>query len=136
MNEAENSVTLSKDVSSEIFFQEEARRIREAFNNKSDEQNLDYLRHQLKCMKALTTHLELPWDRLIPILFRCFSSYMQHPELNVNRKKTGQLTAQLIDCMTYMSQNGRMINVMVAYFNQQIEDLDKLLAEENQQQAN
>ena len=70
MNEAENTLTLPKEISSEVFFKEEARRIGEAFNSKSNELDLEYLRHQLKCMKSLATSLELPWDRFIPILFR------------------------------------------------------------------
>ena len=63
--EAANTLTLPKEAVQEIFFREEASRIRKAFANKSDEDDLDYLLHQLRCIKSLMVHLELPWDRLI-----------------------------------------------------------------------
>lgn len=136
MNEAENTLTLPKEVSNEVFFKEEARRIREAFNNKSNELDLEYLRHQLKCMKSLATSLELPWDRFIPILFRSLTLYMQQPDININKRKMVQLTAQLIDCITYLSQSGREINALAVYFDHQIDDLDNLLAKNEEQQGN
>lgn len=87
MNEAENTLTLPKEISSEVFFKEEARRIQEAFNSKSNELDLEYLRHQLKCI-------------------------------------------------TYLSQNGREINALAVYFDHQINDLDNLLAKNEEQQGN
>lgn len=130
--EAENATTLPKEVTTEIFFREEACRIREAFDNDSDEENLDYLRHQLGCMKSLMTHLELPWDRLIPILFRSFANYIRLKNEPVNNRKTFLLTAQLMDCITYMSQNGRMVNTLAVFFNNQIDELDRLLAKKTE----
>ena len=129
--EAANTSTLPKEVVHEIFFREEASRVRKAFANRSDEEDLDYLLHQLQCMKSLMTYLRLPWDRLIPILFRSFAYYcMRQPDEMVSKRKAYQLTAQLMDSVTFMSQNGRMINALVEFFNHQIDDLDKLLAEE------
>ena len=47
-----------------------------------------------------------------------------------------QLTAQLIDCITYLSQSGREINALAVYFDHQIDDLDNLLAKNEEQQGN
>ena len=129
--EAANTLTLPKEAVQEIFFREEATRIRKAFANKSDEEDLSYLLHQLQCMKSLMAHLRLPWDRLIPVLFRSFAYYcMRQPNEAIGNRKAYQLTVQLMDSVNFMSQNGRMINTLVEFFNHQIDDLDKLLAEE------
>ena len=126
-----NTSTLPKEAIQKIYFKEEASRIRKAFANKSDEEDLDYLLHQLQCMKSLMAHLRLPWDRLIPVLFRSFAYYcMRQPNEMVSNRKAYQLTVQLMDSANFMSQNGRMINTLVDFFNHQIDDLDKLLAEE------
>lgn len=132
MNEAENSLVLRQETYQEIFFNEEARRIREAFNNKSDEKDINYLLHQLKCIKTMATTLELPWDSLIPILYRSFTFYIQNPDTNINRRKASLLTAQLIECMSYMSKNGRILNALALYCGRQIDDLDKLLKEKEE----
>lgn len=131
--EAANTLTLPKEAVQEIFFREEASRIRKAFANKSDEDDLDYLLHQLRCIKSLMVHLELPWDRLITVLFRCFAYYMRQPNVE-NTRKTYQLATQLMDCIVFMSRNGRVMNALVEFFDHQIDDLDKLLAEKNETQ--
>lgn len=125
--EAENRLTITREISSEIFFKEEAFRFREAFNSKNDEQDLYYLRHQLEGMKRMATQLELPWERYIPILFRSFANYMRHPDANASNSKTYQLTALLMECVTFLSQNKPMINALATIFDQQIKDLDKLM---------
>ena len=130
--EAANTSTLPKEVVHEIFFREEASRVRKAFANRSDEEDLDYLLHQLQCMKSLMTYLRLPWDRLIPILFRSFAYYMRQPDETVSSHKACRLTDQLMDGAVFMSQNGKMLNALVEFFNHQIDDLDKLLAEKNE----
>ena len=130
--EAANPSTLPKEVVHEIFFREEASRVRKAFANRSDEEDLDYLLHQLQCMKSLMAYLRLPWDRLIPILFRSFACYMRQPDETVSSHKACRLTAQLMDGAVFMSQNGKMLNALVEFFNHQIDDLDKLLAEKNE----
>lgn len=128
--EAANTLTFPKEAVQEIFFREEAIRIRKAFANKSDEEDLDYLLHQLHCMKSLMAHLRLPWDHLIPVLFRSFIYYMRKTDETMSSRKAYQLIVQLMDSVTFMSQNGRMINALVEFFDHQIDDLDKLLAEE------
>ena len=37
-----------------------------------------------------------------------------------------------MDGAVFMSQNGKMLNALVEFFNHQIDDLDKLLAEKNE----
>lgn len=78
-------------------------------------------------------HLELPWDCLITVLFRCFAYYMRQPNVE-NTRKTYQLATQLMDCIVFMSRNGRVMNALVEFFDHQIDDLDKLLAEKNETQ--
>lgn len=131
--EAENTLRLPKELSAEVFFEEEANRFHQVFNNSKDEVNLEYLRGQLQSMKSLMTHLELPWDRIIPIIFRCFAYYMRQPSDLISGRKTFQYTSMLIDLSTYMSQNGYFVNCMVAFFDRQINDLDKLIAEKSLQ---
>lgn len=129
MNEAESSLAPRQQIVEEIFFNEEAHRIRKAFNEKTNEHDLVYLRRQLKYIKNLTTILELPWDNLISILFRFFSAYMQHPDKNMNHQKVHQQTALLMDSMSFLSKNPQMIHALSLYFDQKIKDLDKLLEE-------
>lgn len=133
--EAAKTSTLPKEIVQEIFFREEALRIQEACANKSNEEDLSYLLHQLHGMKRLIAHLQLPWDRLIPVLFRSFAYYMRKSNETISSRKTYQLTAQLMDSVTFMSQNGKMINTLMEFFNHQIDDLEKMQAEETQVQS-
>ena len=57
---------------------------------------------------------------------------MRQPDETVSSHKACRLTAQLMDGAVFMSQNGKMLNALVEFFNHQIDDLDKLLAEKNE----
>ena len=127
--EAENTLTLPQETINEIFFKEEARRIYEAFPNSTDPDQLHHLHYQLQCIKMLLTHLVLPWDRFIPVLFRSFAIYMKHSNELTANPKVYQHATQLIDCMSYLSQQNALISHMVSYFDYQIKELDKLKAE-------
>lgn len=49
---------------SDVFFKEEARRLKEAFCFERDADDLDYLNHQLQSVKNLLVGLKLPWIQI------------------------------------------------------------------------
>lgn len=46
---------------SDVFFKEEAQRLKKAFCFERDADDLDYLNHQLQSVKNLLVGLKLPW---------------------------------------------------------------------------
>lgn len=111
------------------YFKEQSERIQEEFSKRSTQDYRQYLLNQSQCMKTLLTRLELPWDRYIPILHYGFVLYLQRVEGADCRKKTAKLTTDLMSCVAYLSQSGRLINNMAGFYNQQITDLEKLMEE-------
>lgn len=133
ISDSEQSVQMSEQNTSEIvFFEEEAVRLKRAFLNvEQGENQLLYLRHQLKYMKSFFTKLELPWDQYIPLLFRSIPYYMIQEESRNVRNKNYRLSTELIDCITYLSQSGRLINNMASYFDEQIKEIDEIISARN-----
>ena len=79
---------------SDVFFKEEARRLKEAFCFERDADDLDYLNHQLQSVKNLLVGLKLPWIQIAPILYRCMAVYLQRPDqqsLNQRLRKMARL---------------------------------------------
>ena len=111
------------------YFKEQSERIQEEFSKRSTQDHRQYLLNQSKCMKTLLTRLELPWDRYIPILHYGFVLYLQRAEGADYKKKTAKLTTDLMSCVAFLSQSGRLINNMAGFYNQQITDLEKLIEE-------
>lgn len=111
------------------YFKEQSERIQEVFNKKNIEDHRQYLLNQSKCMKTLLTKLELPWDRYIPILHYSFVLCIQRTEGQEGRTKAAKLSTDLMSCVAYLSQSGRLINNMADYYGQQIHDLEKLMEE-------
>ena len=129
MNEAKDILELSPEAYQRIFFMEETRRMLEAFSETNDENHLLYLRNQLQGMKNLLTNLTLNWECCIPVLFRGFSDFMQHPNKLANPRKTFRTTAQMMDSISYLSQNGWLINSMIVFFDRQIKEINKLITQ-------
>lgn len=145
MSEKENNVPVADTTSSQQavdqfqneeirvlndeYFKEQSERIQDEFSKKSTQDYRQYLLNQSQCMKTLLTRLELPWDRYIPILHYGFVLYLQRVEGADCRKKTAKLTTDLMSCVAYLSQSGRLINNMAGFYNQQITDLEKLIEE-------
>ena len=145
MSEKENNVPVADTTSSQQavtqiqneevrilndeYFKEQSERIQEEFNKKNVEDHRQYLLNQSKCMKTLLTKLELPWDRYIPILHYGFVLYLQRVESSDSRTKAAKLTTDLMSCVAFLSQSGRLINNMAGFYNQQIIDLEKLMEE-------
>lgn len=82
---------------SDVFFKEEARRLKEAFCFERDADDLDYLNHQLQSVKNLLVGLKLPWIQIAPILYRCMAVYLQRPDQHVSNMKVRYLSTQLMD---------------------------------------
>lgn len=121
MNETEK-----KDYLSEIFFQEEARRICESFGNTSNgEGHLHYLHRKLNYMKEMHTRLELPWVQYIPILYKSLALYMHTYDGTVNFTRTMQQTAQLMECITFLSQSGRQFAMAADFYDKQIKEIEQ-----------
>ena len=80
---------------SDVFFKEEARRLKEAFCFERDADDLDYLNHQLQSVKKLLVGLKQPWIQIAPILYRCMAVYLKSPDQHVSNKKVRNLTTQL-----------------------------------------
>lgn len=109
------------------YFKEQSERIQEEFSKRNVQDHRQYLLNQSKCMKTLLTKLELPWDRYIPILHYGFVLYLQRVESPDSKGKAAKLTTDLMSCVAYLSQSGRLINNMAGFYNQQITDLEKLM---------
>ncbi len=148
MSEKENNVPVADTTSSQQavtpvqnegirilndeYFKEQSERIQEVFQKKNIEDHRQYLLNQSKGMKTLLTKLEMPWDRYIPILHYSFVLYIQRVDGQDARVKAARLTTDLISCVTYLNQSGRLINNMAKYYDQQICDLEKMMAEKEQ----
>lgn len=114
------------------YFKEQSERIREVFKKKNIEDHRQYLLNQSQGMKTLLTRLEMPWDKYIPILHYSFVLYIQRIDGQEARTKAARLTTNLMSCVTYLNQSGRLINNMAKYYDQQICDLEKLMAEKEE----
>ena len=89
---------------SDVFFKEEARRLKEAFCFERDADDLDYLNHQLQSVKNLLVGLKLPWIQIAPILYRCMAVYLQRPDQHVSNMKVRYLSTQLMDGVLLLSR--------------------------------
>lgn len=111
----------------EEFFKEEASRLKEAFFQIHDPDQLRGLRNHLQKMKTLITNLERPWEKYIPILYNALVPYHQRVEGKDAQTYTLTLTTELITIITFLSQNGRLISHMAVFFDNQITELDRKL---------
>lgn len=127
--ETKNALTIAKENSTEIFYEEEARLWAELYGKQFDQPDLDFLQRKLEKMNHLMTSLELPWDSYIPVLFRSFTTYMRHSDNNMDNQKVLQLSAQLIDAIVLLSQNTLFIHHLHLFCTTQIVEIKKLKEE-------
>ena len=118
---------------SDVFFKEEARRLKEACRFEKDEDDFDYLNHQLQSVKNLLVGLKLPWIQIAPILYRCMAVYLQRPDQHVSYMKVRYLSTQLMDGVLLLSQNGRLINDLLMFFDRQIKEIQCLRNERGEE---
>ena len=118
---------------SDVFFKEEARRLKEACRFEKDEDDFDYLNHQLQSVKNLLVGLKLPWIQIAPILYRCMAVYLQRPDQHVSNMKVRYLSTQLMDGVLLLSQNGRLINGLLMFFDRQIKEIQCLRNERGEE---
>ena len=121
---------------SDVFFKEEARRLKEAFCFERDADDFDYLNHQLQSVKNLLVGLKLPWIQIAPILYRCMAVYLQRPDQHVSNMKVRYLSTQLMDGVLLLSQNGRLINDLLMFFDRQLKDIQRLREEKCEEMEN
>ena len=118
---------------SDVFFKEEARRLKEACRFEKDEDDFDYLNHQLQSVKNLLVGLKLPWIQIAPILYRCMAVYLQRPDQHVSNMKVRYLSTQLMDGVLLLSQNGRLFNDLLMFFDRQIKEIQCLRNERGEE---
>ena len=118
---------------SDVFFKEEARRLKEVCRFEKDEDDFDYLNHQLQSVKNLLVGLKLPWIQIAPILYRCMAVYLQRPDQHVSNMKVRYLSTQLMDGVLLLSQNGRLINDLLMFFDRQIKEIQCLRNERGEE---
>ena len=118
---------------SDVFFKEEARRLKEACRFEKDEDDFDYLNHQLQSVKNLLVGLKLPWIQIAPILYRGMAVYLQRPDQHVSNMKVRYLSTQLMDGVLLLSQNGRLINDLLMFFDRQIKEIQCLRNERGEE---
>ena len=118
---------------SDVFFKEEARRLKEACRFEKDEDDFDYLNHQLQSVKNLLVGLKLPWIQIAPILYRCMAVYLQRPDQHVSNMKVRYLSTQVMDGVLLLSQNGRLINDLLMFFDRQIKEIQCLRNERGEE---
>ena len=113
---------------SEIFFKEEAKRLRQRFLNTSfdTENEFQYLLRQLEMMKNFHSHLELPWHEYIPIMYNAFALYLRNIENKKEANNTLKLTSDLMACVAFLSKAGNLIANTVGYYDKQINEIKKL----------
>lgn len=107
--------------------------MKEAFCFERDADDLDYLNHQLQSVKNLLVGLKLPWIQIAPILYRCMAVYLQRPDQHVSNMKVRYLSTQLMDGVLLLSQNGRLINDLLMFFDRQIKDIQCLRNERGEE---
>lgn len=131
---SEQDVPVSNmEMLSDVFFKEEARRLKEACRFEKDEDDFDYLNHQLQSVKNLLVGLKLPWIQIAPILYRCMAVYLQRPDQHVSNMKVRYLSTQLMDGVLLLSQNGRLINDLLMFFDRQIKEIQCLRNERGEE---
>lgn len=118
---------------SDVFFKEEARRLKEACRFEKDEDDFDYLDHQLQSVKNLLVGLKLPWIQIAPILYRCMAVYLQRPDQHVSNMKVRYLSTQLMDGVLLLSQNGRLVDNLLTFFDRQIKEIQCLRKERGEE---
>lgn len=130
------SLILSYSADYRRIFKEEARRLKEAFCFERDADDFDYLNHQLQSVKNLLVGLKLPWIQIAPILYRCMAVYLQRPDQHVSNMKVRYLSTQLMDGVLLLSQNGRLINDLLMFFDRQLKDIQRLREEKCEEMEN
>ena len=81
---------------SDVFFKEEARRLKEAFCFERDADDFDYLNHQLTKRENLIGRSKTAVDTNSTNLYRCMAVYLQRPDQHVSNMKVRYLSTQLI----------------------------------------
>ena len=127
---------MDMEMLSDVFFKEEARRLKEACRFEKDEDDFDYLNHQLQSVKNLLVGLKLPWIQIAPILYRCMAVYLKRPDQHVSNMKVRYLSTQLMDGVLLLSQNGRLINDLLMFFDRQLKDIQRLREEKCEEMEN
>ena len=70
------------------------------------------------------------------ILYRCMAVYLQRPDQHVSNMKVRYLSTQLMDGVLLLSQNGRLINDLLMFFDRQLKDIQRLREEKCEEMEN
>lgn len=73
----------------------------------------------------------MPWDQYIPMMHNAFMLNYDRLEDHDAKAHALRLTTELISLLaTFLSQNGRLINNMSAFFHTQTVELNEILDKE------
>lgn len=115
---------------SEAFYEEQALRLKEFFPDMSDTNHLRMLQRQLNRMQIMMDKLKMPWGQYIPIMHNALMLNYERTEGRENKAHILRLSTELISFATYLSQNGKLINDMSAFFHRQTVELGKIMEKE------
>ena len=91
------------------------------------ESDYHYLHRQLKYMKDLQTHLELPWQKFIPVLYEATSFYVSQNENKKQSAKVIRLTTELMKCILFLSDSGPLIAQTADFYDTQIKEIERIM---------
>lgn len=128
---ATESISAEEMEAMRIYFERYAQEMLTSFRiNLSPGDDLPhFLLRQLEHTKGLLSSLEKPWSRYIPILYRALSLYYIHVTDTSKRQLALNLTTDLMTVITQLSQSGRLISRLCAYYSNQSEILKKYMDE-------
>lgn len=137
MNETENNLSVATIgnttplIPNEIFLKVFAHHLMSRFPSTVifNESDYQYLHRQLKYMKNLQTHLELPWQEYIPILYEAISLYVSQNENKKHSAKVIRLTTELLKCIIFLSNKGPLIAKTADFYDTQIKEIEHLMKE-------
>lgn len=125
---ATESISVEEMDALRIYFERYSQEMLTSFriNLTQEDDLLQFLERQLEYSKGLLSSLEKPWSRYIPILYRAFSIYLMHLPDSKSRQNALNLTSDLVNVVVQLSQSGKLISRLCAYYSNQSDMLKSL----------
>lgn len=102
------------------------------FSNKNltiNDDPLHFLLRRLKEIKLILTHLELSWEKCIPIVHKGSILFHNAQEGKNAKQKMANLSTELINTMSFLAVNTPLIHTLILYYDNQINKLKTLIGE-------
>lgn len=98
-------------------------------NLTTNDDPLHFLLRRLKEIKSILTHLELSWEKCIPIVHKGSILFHYAQEGKNARQKIINLSTELINTMSFLSLNSNLVHTLILYYDNQIKDLQTMIGE-------